>query len=67
MTPEPHEILKTAIEDKFEELYQKMTTYDDVDSFDNWQKCIDILPEIADLVTCLKLEALKLEGRHPVN
>ena len=65
--PEPHEILQTAIEDLFEELGAEMREYASNNSFESWHKCINILPEIADLVNCLKQEADIAEGKFPIN
>ena len=67
IAPQPHEILQSAIEDKFEELGEEMREYADSNSFNSWSKCINILPEIADLVNCLKQEADKAEGKFPLN
>ena len=65
--PEPHEILQSAIETKFEELGEEMKVYAATNSFDSWHKCINILPEISDLVNCLYQEAQIYEGKHPLN
>jgi len=65
--PLPHEIIQSAIEDKFEELGEEMREYAHSNSFDSWHKCINILPEIADLVNCLKQEADLAEGKFPLN
>ena len=65
--PLPHEIIQSAIETKFEELGEEMREYAYSNSFESWHKCINILPEIADLVNCLKQEADLAEGRFPLN
>ncbi len=65
--PKPHEILQEAIEDKFDELSETMREYASTNSFESWHKCINILPEIADLVNCLQQEAQLAEGKFPIN
>ena len=50
-----------------EELGEEMREYAHSNSFDSWHKCINILPEIADLVNCLKQEADLAEGKFPLN
>ena len=65
--PEPHQILQSAIETKFEELGEEMREYASTNSFESWHKCINILPEIADLVNCLQQEAELAEGKFPLN
>ena len=65
--PLPHEIIQSAIEDKIEALGEEMREYAHSNSFDSWHKCINILPEIADLVNCLKQEADLAEGKFPLN
>ena len=60
-------VLEAAIEDKFAELEERMKNYCDTETFTDWSDCIELLPEIANLVQCLKIEALKAEGHHPIN
>ena len=63
----PHEILQEKIQTKFDELRDKIIRYEDSNTEQDWCACIDVLPQIADLVCCLKQEAMKYEGRHPLN
>ena len=66
-TPTEAEVLEIAIEDKFAELESRMKDYCDTETFTDWSDCIELLPEIADLVQCLRSEALKAEGHFPLN
>jgi len=59
--------LEDDIQNLFTELEESMQRYQETQSFDDWTDCVGLLPKIADLVTCLKLEVMKLEGRFPVN
>jgi len=65
--PTEAEVLESAIEDKFSELEERMKDYCDTEAFTDWSDCIDLLPQIADLVQCLKIEALKADGQFPLN
>ena len=60
-------VLEAAIEDKFAELEERMKNYCVTETFTDWSDCIELLPEIPNLVQCLKIEALKAEGHHPLN
>ena len=60
-------VLEAAIEDKFSELEERMKNYCNTEEFTDWSDCIDLLPQIADLVQCLKIEALQAEGQFPIN
>lgn len=61
------EKLEELIETKFSQLKVQMIKYEESNTLEDWHEAIEILPEIADLVCCLKIEALKLEGKHPIN
>ena len=65
--PTQAEVLETAIEEKFSELEERMKDYCDTQTFTYWSDCIDLLPQIADLVQCLRIEALKADGHYPIN
>ena len=65
--PTQAEVLETAIEEKFSELEERMKDYCDTQTFTDWSDCIDLLPQIADLVQCLRIEALKAAGHYPIN
>ena len=65
--PTEAEGLQSAIEDKFDELEERMKDYCDTEAFTDWSDCIDLLPQIADLVQCLRIEALKADGQFPLN
>ena len=64
---QPQEILQQAIENKFEELGERMQQYAFSNTVDDWHACINMLPQIADLVNCLKQEADLAEGKFPLN
>ena len=65
--PLPHEILQEKIQTKFDELGEHMQQYAFSNSVDDWHACINILPEIADLVNVLKQEADIADGKFPFN
>ena len=65
--PTQAEVLETAIEEKFSELEERMKDYCDTQTFTDWSDCIDLLPQLADLVQCLRSEALKADGHYPIN
>ena len=65
--PTEAEVLQSAIEDKFDELEERMKASCDTEAFTDWSDCIDLLPQIADLVQCLRIEALKADGQFPLN
>ena len=65
--PPPHEILQTAIEKKFDDLKDQIIKYENTNTVEDWDSCIQLLPQIADLVCCLKQEADIAEGKHPLN
>ena len=67
MDLKPHELLQERIEDKFDELAENMQQYALSNTIDDWHACINILPQIADLVNCLKQEADLAEGKFPIN
>mgnify|MGYP003132445717 CR=1 FL=1 len=64
---QPQELLQQRIEDKFEELGERMKDYAFSNSVDDWHACINMLPEIADLVNVLKQEADIADGKFPFN
>ena len=61
------EILQQRFEDKFEELGERMKQYAFSNTVHDWHACINMLPQIADLVNCLKQEADLAEGKFPLN
>ena len=64
---EPHEILQEKIQSKFDDLRDQMIRFEDTNTFEAWSDCVALLPQIADLVSCLKQEAMKYEGKYPIN
>lgn len=59
--------LVQKIEECFEQLEVLQDQYLTSGAFEDWVQCIQILPQIADLVTCLEIEKQQLEGKHPIN
>ena len=59
--------LEESIEEKFDRFNSAKKRYELSGTLDDYADCMSLLPVIADLVTCLKIEALKAEGKHPIN
>ena len=65
--PQTHKELEEQIEQQFDRFDSAKRRYEVTRTLDDYIDCINRLPHIADLVTCLKIEALKAEGKHPIN
>ena len=59
--------LEDSIEENFNRFDSAKKRYEESGTLDDYADCVSLLPIIADLVTCLKIEALKAEGKHPIN
>ena len=59
--------LEDSIEENFNRFDSAKKRYEASGTLDDYADCVSLLPIIADLVTCLKIEALKAEGKHPIN
>jgi len=62
-----HRELEEQIEDQFNRFDSAKKRYETSGTLGDYADCVNLLPVIADLVTCLKIEALKAEGKHPIN
>ena len=62
-----HRELEEQIEQQFDLFDSAKRKYEVTRTLDDYIDCINRLPHIADLVTCLKIESLKADGKFPIN
>tara|TARA_Y100001938_G_scaffold151106_1_gene246094 strand:- start:11532 stop:11732 length:201 start_codon:yes stop_codon:yes gene_type:complete len=62
-----HKDLERSIEEQFDRFDSAKKKYEVTRTLDDYIDCVTLLPHIADLVTCLKIESLKAEGKFPLN
>ena len=62
-----HQTLEESIEDEFDRFEDAKARYENSHTFEDYIDCVNILPQIADLVTCLRIESLKADGKFPIN